>query len=434
VLAENAELEKGKLAKAGFCPSRAGRSELRENMMRFRLYSMVAVLTAMLLLTGFALAQQPAAPATPGSAPAAGKQETPPPADSNVQAAPEAPIEPVMSGPYPVMSKAAEDRGRQIFQMFNHAEGGQIYALLVEQLRKRVKSEATYVEFNKKLRDRLGPETSMIEENIVPYIFAPDTVYSRLSYFGHIGNTVPVMTMITINQAGHIDELTIRPIQLTVAEGRLAGYTDTNKLHLPFNGEWLVYQGGRNVFDNGYAVSDDQRFAVDFVYLKDGKLFAGKGGIASKVEDYYCFGQPILSPADGKVIKAESGYDDNPPGRPSGDPADGNVVAVSLGNAETVYINHLKQNSLKVKIGDQVKQGQELGQCGNSGMGPIPHVHFQLQRGGGTPLPAQFVDYIADGKPVDSGEPKRGQMVKNNPAPPAPAATASGSSTPATSK
>ena len=82
--------------------------------MRFRSYSMVAIFTVMLLLTGFALAQQPAAPATPESAPAAGQQETPPPATSNVQPPPEAPIEPVMSGPYPVMSKAAEDRGDQL--------------------------------------------------------------------------------------------------------------------------------------------------------------------------------------------------------------------------------------------------------------------------------------------------------------------------------
>jgi murein DD-endopeptidase MepM/ murein hydrolase activator NlpD len=97
-------------------------------------------------------------------------------------------------------------------------------------------------------------------------------------------------------------------------------------------------------------------------------------------------------------------------------------------------MNHLKQNSLKVKIGDQVKQGQELAQCGNSGAGPIPHVHFQLQRGGGVALPAQFVDYIADGKPVASGEPKRGQKVKNNPTPPAAATatTPSNSSMPAT--
>ena len=30
----------------------------------------------------------------------------------------------------------------------------------------------------------MGPETQMIEENMVPYLYAPDTIYSRLSTFG----------------------------------------------------------------------------------------------------------------------------------------------------------------------------------------------------------------------------------------------------------
>ena len=192
--------------------------------MRVRQYSMVAILIAVLLLAGFALSQNTTAPATPGSTPAAGQQETPPPATSNVQEPPEAPIEPVMSGPYPVMSTSAEDRGRQIFQMFNHSEGSQIWVLLNEGLKKRTGSEAKYVEFNKKLRDRMGAETSMVEENITPYIFAPDTVYSRLSNFARI--PVPVMTMITINQRGQIDAIPSTRYRLSRKAG-YAGYTDT---------------------------------------------------------------------------------------------------------------------------------------------------------------------------------------------------------------
>ena len=43
---------------------------------------------------------------------------------------------------------------------------------------------------------------------------------------------------------------------------------------------------------------------------------------------------------------------------------------------------------------------------------------YRLQNSRGVPypftLPAQFVNYIADGKPVATGEPVRGQYVRNS--------------------
>ncbi len=393
--------------------------------MRFRLHLIIAIAGAMLLLPFAARAQQ--APAKPAqqSAPPAAEEATPPTGQEPMAAGQEntlqAPIEPVLSGAYPPMSKAAEERGRQIFQMFNQGESSQMWASLSEGLRSRSGKEENLVQANKKMRDRMGTETEVLEDNMVPYIFAPDTVYSRLSTFSKV--KVPVIASITINQRGQIDNFSIN-FMPTVAEGRYAGYQDTATLKLPFNGEWLVYQGGRNPFENGYSLSDDQRYGLDFVYLKNGRLFSGRGGIGSKAEDYYCFGQPILAPADGTVVKAEKYYDDNPPGKPTGDSADGNIVEISHGNGESSVMNHLKQNSLKVKLGDKVKQGDVVAECGNSGAGPIPHIHYQLQKSAGVVLPAQFVDYVAAGKPVASGEPKRGQYVKNGAA----AAASSGTS------
>jgi hypothetical protein len=221
---------------------------------------------------------------------------------------------------------------------------------------------------------------------------------------------------ITINQLGQIDDFEFNFVPENVAEGKYAGYEDTANLMLPFNGEWLVYQGGRKVFESSYALDDSQRFALDFAYLKNGRLFSGPGGFKASNSDYYCFGQPILAPFDGTVTRVEQGYDDAPPGKPTGDPADGNLVVIThegTESHESVMMNHLKQNSLKVKHGDKVKQGDVVAECGNSGVGQVPHLHFQLQKSTGTPLPAQFKDYIADGKPVASGEPVRGQMVKN---------------------
>jgi len=378
--------------------------------MRLRLYSVIAIIIAMFLLPVAGRGQEPAAKPEQQSTPPAGQEANPPAAQESM---PQAPVEPVMSGAYPVMSQAAEDRARQIFEMFNHGESGQMWASLSDGLRRVSGKEERFTKINKAYHDRMGMETEMLEENIVPYLFAPDTVYSRLSYFAAVHT--PVMIAITINQRGLIDAFDIK-VMPSISEGKYAGYQDTAKLRLPFDGEWLVYQGGRNAFDNPYAISDDQRFAMDFAYLKNGRLFSGAGGFGSRNQDYYCFGQPILAPADGTVIRAEAGYDDNPPGKASGDPADGNLIVILHEEGEeheSSMINHLKQNSLTVKRGDKVKQGQVIAECGNSGAGTVPHLHYQLQRTAGVPLPAQFVNYIADGKPVASGEPKRGQFVKN---------------------
>ncbi len=334
--------------------------------MRFRLHSMVAIVIVMLLLPTLGLAQKPAS-----TAPQSDSSQQP--AESSQD---QGPVAPVMSGAYPVMSKAAEARGRQIFEMFNHVQTSAFWETLSPGLKKHYGAETKLATVNKNLRERMGDEKTVLGENIVPYVMAPDTVYSRKSEFSNV--RVPVITTITINQRGEIDLFTIGP-EPAVAEGRYAGFTDETKLKLPFQGEWLVYQGGRTPFDNVYSPNDDLRFAMDFVYLKDGHLFSGPGGFRAKNSDYYCFGQPILAPADGTVVKAEAGYDDNDPGKGSGDSPDGNIVIISHGNGEFSQINHLKQNSLKVKVNDTVKQGDVVGECGNSGSSPAPHLHYQFR-------------------------------------------------------
>ena len=101
----------------------------------------------------------------------------------------------------------------------------------------------------------------------------------------------------------------------------------------------------------------------------------------------------------------------------------GNYVVIAHGNSEFSLIPYLKAGSLKVRNGQRVKQGDVIGECGNSGSSFAPHVEYSLQNTRGFPLPktmpAQFVDYMADGKAVPIGEPLRGQMVGNEPkAPP----------------
>jgi len=354
--------------------------------MTFRLHSIIAIL----LFPALLFAQTKPQSSKPAAAPPSG-------------------------GPYPVMSSQARQRAQQIFQMFEAGQSGAMWATLAEGTKKNYGSEEKLAASTKNLREHLGTETKMADEDFAPSLARPWTLYSRLSDYSKTTN-VQVVTNIAINERGQVEIFQVGP-ERGFYQGRFGGYKDTTKLKLPFAGEWFVYQGGRSAFQNSNFNNDDQRFALDFAFLKNGRPFSGDG---SDNSDYYCFGQPLLAPADGTVVDVQDGYQDNPPGRPVNDSPRGNIVLIAHGNSEFSLLTNLKQNSIKFKKGDKVKQGDVVAECGSSGPSPGPHVHYQLQSSAGIPLPdslpAQFVDYIADGKPVPVGEPVRGQMVSNAPA------------------
>jgi len=73
----------------------------------------------------------------------------------------------------------------------------------------------------------------------------------------------------------------------------------------------------------------------------------------------------------GKII-AESGY------LPI---AGGNHIVIEHPEGEYSFYAHLIPNSIKVKVGEKIKQGQVIGLLGNSGNSSAPHLHFQLMQG-----------------------------------------------------
>jgi murein DD-endopeptidase MepM/ murein hydrolase activator NlpD len=57
----------------------------------------------------------------------------------------------------------------------------------------------------------------------------------------------------------------------------------------------------------------------------------------------------------------------------------GNHVVLDIGGGHHVVYGHLKQGSLRVHAGEQVRRGQVLGEVGDSGNSGEPHVHLQVQ-------------------------------------------------------
>jgi len=84
--------------------------------------------------------------------------------------------------------------------------------------------------------------------------------------------------------------------------------------------------------------------------------------------------QPIYSPADGEVIATRDGRNNTMTPTDSG-----NYVEIRHAEGYTTRMCHLQKNSIRVKKGDRVKQGQVIALMGNSGYCGIHrgyHCHY----------------------------------------------------------
>ena len=145
------------------------------------------------------------------------------------------------------------------------------------------------------------------------------------------------------------------------------------KIGLPFFGKWKIWQG-----QNGkHTHKGEWENAWDFVITdKDQNTYKDDGHYLT---DYYCYNAPVVAPADGTVVNIIDGIEDNVPGEINMEQNWGNTIVIKHSDYLFSQISHLKQDSFKVKIGDEIKKGAQIASLGNSGRSPQPHLHFQLQ-------------------------------------------------------
>jgi len=197
-----------------------------------------------------------------------------------------------------------------------------------------------------------------------------------------------------------------------LARARL-GSLGSVPLLAPFMGEWQIYQG----FDGEHTHKDQWRYALDFHRIEDGQSAAGDG---SALEDYYCYGLPVLSPAYGLLVAIEDKLPDNVPGEVDLKNNWGNYVVIRTDAGLYVLLAHLKQSSVRVKEGERVTPATQIALCGNSGRSPQPHMHLQVQRHsrlGGATVPFHLVSVLVrrdDGAPAYQlvAEPSEGDSVQ----------------------
>jgi hypothetical protein len=151
---------------------------------------------------------------------------------------------------------------------------------------------------------------------------------------------------------------------------------NSTKMMLPFKEEWFVFWGGTTVEQNYHVAYEDQQYAYDLLMVKDG---ASHKGNPKKNENYYVFGKDIIAPCDAKVVKVITGVKDNIPGELNPGQLTGNTIVLQTENEEYILFAHLKENSIVVKEGQMILQGDLMGQCGNSGNTTEAHLHLSLQ-------------------------------------------------------
>lgn len=278
----------------------------------------------------------------------------------------------------------AEEKDSQVTpdrfaEMFLQGKYGQIYKQFSKEFKQQVSDsefQALAADFNQGVSAyKLLSELPM--DNNVRYTWASED--------GSKGMTA------VINPSGTILGLQIVPLEtFPETDGK---YTSGKYLY-PFSGEWFTYWGGTNVLVNYHYAYPGQRYAFDWVILKDGQSYEGD---PTKNESYYAFGQPVLAPADGKIIKVVNDLDDNAPVGKM-DPANpaGNHVVIEHANGEYSMLAHFRKQSVQVQVGDEVKAGDLLGLCGNSGNSSEPHIHYHVSDSPdldqGNSVRIQFID------------------------------------------
>ncbi|MBM7540322.1 M23 family metallopeptidase [Amphibacillus cookii] len=169
---------------------------------------------------------------------------------------------------------------------------------------------------------------------------------------------------------------------------------------LPFTGRWLVGSTpakqipshGTDMFGVGYAIDfmavDEQNRTSPEVSWR---TFIG----TESPEIFYAFGKPVVSPVSGKIVSIHNGEPDHEARRSlltlipyaakqnerirKGPAAiAGNYIIISPNHSDVyIAIVHLQLDSLLVKEGDHVSEGEHIANCGNSGNSTQPHIHIQ---------------------------------------------------------
>ncbi len=189
-----------------------------------------------------------------------------------------------------------------------------------------------------------------------------------------------------------------RKTQITYPVG-VTPYQTKGKYICPVRGSINMVNLPTNLVQ--HRASTFQEFAIDIwdVQLDENiKEYTNSKPNPSELSDYYIYNREVIAPADGIVVEVGDQFPEELMKDPAALTAEyfqqlrkklvpeigfpnfvrGNYIIIDHQNGEYSFYGHLSEGSIKVEIGDTVKQGEVIARVGNTGHSDAPHLHFHL--------------------------------------------------------
>ncbi len=168
-------------------------------------------------------------------------------------------------------------------------------------------------------------------------------------------------------------------------------------------GWWFPIGGATTTIKNGksFALGNPVSTRLTAYFAGNDKVHKGLGSGHGAIDIGVGRGNYVIATRSGTVVNPTEGQRIDYPEQAIKPNANGkyncsglyaNYVVIDHGDGTISKYSHLYKNTITVKAGDHVEQGQIIGKVGSSGCSTGPHLHFEVHVNGQRVDPLNYVD------------------------------------------